>query len=97
MKIGQLINPPAQRKIQLNISYISELAGETHTPMIAKIDGTVKVIGQPSYTEYTFTDENRVQLIKNEDVPDLLSKERRSKPCCNADDTDLHIFEIYKS
>ena len=96
MKIGQVINPPTIKKVQPNIILIPEMMGETHTPMISNIGGTLKIIGQPSYTEYIFTDENRVQMVKNEDVPDLLSKERKAKPCCNGENTDLHIFSIYK-
>ena len=95
MKIGQLINPPTERKTQPN-SYLLDMVSTTHTPMICQIDGTVKVIGQPSYTEYIFTNENRIQMIRNEDVPDLLSKERKSPPCCNGENTDPHIFSIYK-
>ena len=67
-----------------------------YTLMISLMDGIIKVIGIPSHTEYEFTNENRVQSIKNEDVMDLLSKRRTFAPCCNADNTDPRIFALYE-
>lgn len=104
MKIGQRITTTPTPSIEQSIPIPENKSNEMiptpsdgYTLMISRMDGTIKVVGQPSHTEYIFTNEKRIIPIKNEDVPDLEKKKRKFRPCCNANTDNLQLFEIYKS
>jgi hypothetical protein len=83
MNVGDVIKP-----------FSSESYEGGYTMMMCLIPGTFVVIGQPSKTEYRFTDDQRTLPVKNIDVEDFLSKKRIYRTCCNSAGDDLSLFKV---
>lgn len=64
-------------------------------PIRCRLKGRILVLGFPTRVEYIFEESNNyIVQVESENVPDLLSKTRHYRACCNGNDENLSIFEL---